>query len=204
MKIHIADEVLEYENDRGNIAKIFDEINIRLSSSSLILSHLIIDGYELYSDFYDYILENVKYIEEIQVVTRTSAEMAQEIMLSKIDYIERARPQIGVLSDEFYKTPSKDSWNKLIDLLGGIRWIIDAFTSIDLNPQLKNIVGNYEQWNLYAQDVLSLGGLVEEFEEVLENNDLVSVADILSYEIVPIFGDMKEKLEKLMEEKVEQ
>lgn len=204
MKLYILNQVLEYENNKDNIDNIFDKINKTTTNSNLILNHLIVDGYELYGDFYDYFLDNIKYIEEIKVITKTIVETAHEIILSTIDYIENSTPQIEILSDEFYKTPSKDSWNKLIDLLGGIKWIIDGFVSIDSNQQLKNIVNSYEQWNLYAQDIYSLKELIEEFEEILENNDLVSIADILSYEIVPIFEDMKEKLEKIIGEKVEQ
>lgn len=198
MKLYILDKVVEYENDKDNIDKIFDEIDETMENSSLILSYLIVDGYELYNDFYDYILENIRYIEEIEVVARTVAETAQEIMLSKIDYIERATPQIEILADEFYKTPCRETWNKLIGLFGGIRWMVDAFMSIDSNSQLKNIVSSYEAWNLYAKDVLTLKELITEFERILENYDIVSVADILSYEIIPIFNDMKDKLEKLV------
>ncbi len=204
MKLYILGQVLEYENSKDNIDKIFDKIKQTISNSNLILSHLIVDEYELYGDFYDYFLDNIKYIEKVKVVTKTVVQMSQEIILSTIDYIENSTPEIEVLSDEFYKTPGKDSWSKLIDLLGGIKWIIDGFVSIDSNQQLKNIVNSYEQWNLYAQDVYSLKELLTEFEEILENNDLVSIADILSYEIVPIFEDMKEKLEKIIGEKVEQ
>lgn len=204
MKLYILDQALEYENNKDNIDTMFNEINQTILNSNLILSHLIVDGYELYGDFYDYFLDNIKYIEEIKVITKTVVEISQEIILSAIDYIESSIPEIEILSDEFYKTPNRDSWNKLSNLIEGLNWIIDGFTSIDLNSQLKNIVNSYEQWNLYAQDIYSLKELIEEFEEVLENNDLVSIADILSYEIVPIFEDMKEKLEKIIGEKVEQ
>ncbi|NLV76544.1 MAG: hypothetical protein GX023_06115, partial [Tissierellia bacterium] len=64
-------------------------------------------------------------------------------------------------------------------------------------------VNNYEEWNLYAKDIHELGELIREFEEILENSDFVSTADILSYEIVPLFREMKAKLERLVLEKVD-
>ena len=91
----------------------------------------------------------------------------------------------------------------MIDLIDGIRWIIDTFVSIDSNVDLKNIVKSYEEWNRYAKDIYSLKELLLEFEEILENSDYVSIADILSYELIPLFKEMKEKLEKLVLEEVD-
>ncbi len=112
-------------------------------------------------------------------------------------------PEIEILADEFYKEPSKESWYSLTELIEGIKWIIDSFVVIDNEPELKEIVNSYEEWNLYAKDIHELAELMGEFEEILENADFVSTADILSYEIVPLFRKMEEKLEKLILEEVD-
>lgn len=203
MKLYILDRILEYENKINIFDDIATEINNTVKKSNLVFSHLVIDGVEVYNDFYDYFLDNIKNIKEIIVVTKTTREISKEIILSTIDYIERAIPEIDILSNEFYRTPSSESWNKLIDLIEGFKWIIDTFVTIDTNSQLKDIVKNYEEWNLYAKDVYSLKVLLNEFEEILENSDLVSTADILSYEIVPLFEEMKDKLKKLVLEEVD-
>ncbi|MBU5676659.1 hypothetical protein KQI88_09530 [Alkaliphilus sp. MSJ-5] len=198
MKIHILNQTLEYENNQNIIDDVFKQINKKVSNSNLIFSHLYIDGQDIYSDFYDYFLDNIKVIQEVKVITKTVKELSEEIMLSTLDYIERAVPEIEILSNEFYKTPTQSTWNKLSDLFEGFNWIISSFVGIDSNTDLKNIINNYEEWNIYAQNVYSLKDLIVEFEDIMQNNDLVSVADILSYEIIPLFNSMKEKLEKLV------
>ncbi len=203
MIIHILDKSLEYENKQEVLDTIFKEIDNIVNSANMIFSHLIIDGQEVYNDFYDYFLDNMKNIQEVKVVTRTAKEAFEEILLSTIDYLNRAIPEIEVLSNEFYKTPSRESWGKLGDLLEGIKWIMDTFMIIDADFGLKNIVNSYEDWNIYAEDIYKLNELLIEFEEILENSDFVSTADILSYEIIPLFNDMKKKLEKLISEEVE-
>lgn len=202
MKIYILGEVLEYENCRDNIDNIFDKINKKVSDSNLILSHLIVDEYELYDGFYDYFLDNIKHIEEIKVVTKTIVETSHEVILYTMDYIEKMIPGIEILSDEFYGIPDVDSWNRLANLIEGINWIIDGFVSIDLSTELKNIVNSYEQWNLYARDVYLLREILTKFEQIFDISDLVFIADMLFYEIVPIFEDMKEKLEKIIGESI--
>jgi hypothetical protein len=203
MIIHILDKTLEYENKKDILDTMFKEINDIVSGTNLIFSHLIIDDLEVYDDFYDYFLDNIKNIEEVIVVTKTIKKMSEEILLSTVDYLERAIPEIEILSNEFYKTPSRESWKKLMDLIEGIKWIMDTFAAIDSNEQLKNIVNSYEEWNIYAKDIYELNELIIEFEEILENSDFVSTADILSYEIIPLFNNMKEKLLKLISEEVE-
>ena len=203
MIIHILDKSLEYENKQEVLDTIFKEIDNIVNSANMIFSHLIIDGQEVYNDFYDYFLDNMKNIQEVKVVTRTAKEAFEEILLSTIDYLNRAIPEIEVLSNEFYKTPSRESWGKLGDLLEGIKWIMDTFMIIDADFDLKNIVNRYEDWNIYAEDIYKLNEILIEFEEILENSDFVSTADILSYEIIPLFNDMKKKLEKLISEEVE-
>lgn len=203
MIIHILGKSLEYENKQEVLDTIFKEIDNIVNSANMIFSHLIIDGQEVYNDFYDYFLDNMKNIQEVKVVTRTAKEAFEEILLSTIDYLNRAIPEIEVLSNEFYKTPSRESWGKLGDLLEGVKWIMDTFMIIDADFGLKNIVNRYEDWNIYAEDIYKLNEILIEFEEILENSDFVSTADILSYEIIPLFNDMKKKLEKLISEEVE-
>lgn len=202
MKIYILNKTLEYENNRKAIDNISKDIEDIISKSEYIFSHLVIDGDDVYGDFNNYFLDNIKSIQEVKVVTKTVKELAQDILLSTIDYIERAIPEIEILSNEFYKTPKKETWNKLAQLIEGMNWIIESFTMIDVNRELKSIVSSYEEWNMYAKDIHELGELIGEFKEILENQDFISVADILFYEIAPLFNEMKEKLEDLVCEEV--
>lgn len=203
MKIHILNEILEYENKNDILDDVFQKIKDAVNSTGLIFSHLIIDGVEIYGDFYDYFLDNIRNIEKVKVITKTLKEISQEIIINTIDYLERAATEIEILSNEFYKTPSEASWQKLTDLLEGIKWIMDTFVAIDANGELKNIVNSYEGWNLYAKDIYSLQELMSDFEQILESSDYISTADILSYEISPLFKNMKEKLEKLVLKEVD-
>jgi len=203
MRLHILDITLEYENKIDVFDNMVEFINNTIRKFNLVFSHLRIDGVEVYNEFYDYFLNNIKNIKEVEVVAKTVKEFSREIILSAIDYMERAIPEIEILSNQFYRVPSSSSWNKLIDLLEGFNWIIDTFMVIDTNRQLKDIVENYEIWNLYAKDIYLLKELLTEFEEILKNGDYISIADILSYEIVPLFSGMKEKLEKIVFEEVD-
>ncbi len=198
MKINILGVTKEYENNRDQIDEVFEYIEKTIEDSNLILSYLEIDGIEVYSDFEDYFLDNIKTIKEINVITRTEKEMYKEILLSTTDYIERAIPEIEILSNEFYKTPTKETWNRLLQLIDGLNWIINSFSIIDSRQNLRDLVDNYEVWNIYAQNIFSLKDLISELDEIIQIRDLVSLGDILAYEVSPLFNKIKEILEKLI------
>lgn len=198
MKVYILDKVLEYNNDKNVIADMFQKIDSILGESNYFFSHLVVDNLEVYGDYEEYFLDNIRHIREVKVISGTIKELANNIMITTIDYINRAIPEINILSGEFYKTPTPQSWDKFSDLLEGITWLIDSFVTIDRNEGLKNIVSSYEEWNCYAKDIFSLQELLSELEEIIENQDIVSLGDMLSYEINPLFKNMKEKLEGLV------
>ncbi|SCG81912.1 hypothetical protein DW1_0292 [Proteiniborus sp. DW1] len=198
MKVYILDKVIEYNNDKSSIESMFQEIDNILDKSNRFFSHLLVDGLEVYGDYYDYFIDNIRNIKEVKVVASTLTELVQNIMISTVDYINRAIPEVDILSNEFYKTPSEQSWAKFSDLLEGIAWIMDSFNAIDTNGRLKELVSSYEEWNNYAKDIYSLHELLRDLEEVMKNQDTVSMGDILSYEINPLLKNIKEKLEGLV------
>lgn len=198
MKIFIEDQILEYENRKDEIDKILNEIDTIIIKSSKILSHMVIDGYEIYENFYDYFLDNIRVIENVEVVALTLKELVDDILISTLNYLERTPNIIENLADKFYKTPDIEAWNDLNDLLGGISWIINTSSSIDQEGRLKDIVSSYEDWNHYAKELFSLQEILPDFEGALSSGDNVTVADILSYEITSIFKEMAERLSRLV------
>lgn len=199
MKIYVLDEVLEYENSEKAIDDMFNEIDEIISKSNYTFSHLEIDGYDVYTDFHEYFVDNIRNIEEVKVIAKTFKEFAEEILNTTANYLEDAIPEIQILSDEFYKSPAQESWKKLADLIEGIKWVMDSFVIVDRSNDIESIVKSHETWNLYAKDIHSLREIIGEFEEILRNEDLVSTADILSYEVAPLFKEMLDKLNELVD-----
>lgn len=198
MKIYVDNQTLEYINDKCNIDEILNEIDSRISKSSKILSSMIIDGVELFSDYIDYFLDNIDSIEKVEVILLTYIELVNEILRSTLNYLKRTPELIENLANSFYKSPDRNSWSDLNDLLEGIGWLISTFSSIDNDRNLNDIVSNHESWNIYSKEVISLSKILPDFEDALSNQDTVTIADLLSYEIQPKFNSMTEKLSELL------
>lgn len=190
MKIYILDKVLEFENNKIFLDNIFDEIEDILSEASEIIDYIVVDNVKIYEDFYNYFFDKINEIEKVEIVTVTYKKLINDILGSTLDYLEKGLPIISNLGNNFYNTPTKESWKDLNDLLGAISWMMNTFSLVDQNPKIKDIVLNYENWNLYAKEVFLLKELLTDFEDALMNEDILTIGDILLYEILPIFNRM--------------
>lgn len=122
MKIFIEDQILEYENNREKIDNILREIDNVIEKTAKTLSHMIIDGNEVISDFNDYFLDNINNINKVEVVALTYKELVDDILNSTLDYLERTPELIEGLANTFYKEPTKNlgriSMIYLVELVG--------------------------------------------------------------------------------------
>lgn len=198
MKLFILKETFELDNKMESVEKIFDYIKQVLDETEYNFSYMIVDGEEVHDEFEIYLGDNIKFIEEVKIVMLTLREMIRENLITIDEYIGRSIPIIKSLSDKFYKEPSVDDWKQIGELFEGMGFIFHTLESIDSMDNLNEIVSNYEVWNEYVKEVKSLDEVIKELHSAIENNDTVLIGDMLSYEIVPVFEKMKEKLEVLV------
>jgi len=198
MIIYIQDEVLEFDNDPKIIEQILTMINEKLDEKELKFSHLIIDEIPIYGDFYNYFIEHIERINKVEVVLLTITDLVNETIITANDYISNAIPLITQLAEEFYQQPNKETWTKLNDLFEGVQWIIESLTQIDSIKNLSNIVNDYETWNEYVQGVSKLSAIIPQLESSIIAKDIISIGDMLMYEIMPVFESMLDKLQFLL------
>lgn len=198
LKVYIDNQILEFNNDKSGIEKILNEIEKEVTKTSKVLNSLIIDDYEIFSDYYDYFLDNIRVIEKVEVVLLTYKELVNETLSSTLDYLKRTPELIENLANSFYKSSCHKSWSDLDALLEGITWLVESFSTIDSNRNLNDVISDYKSWNLYSRDIISLSEILPDFEDALSNRDNIIIADILSYEIQPKFNTMVDNLSKLV------
>jgi len=197
MYIQIQNEVLEFENKLEITQQILNSIDERLIKGNLQFSHLIIDGEDIYDDFYNYISENIKNVEKVEVVVLTLDEMINEMILSSYNYVKNAIPIISKLAEKFYQRLNESTWSELSDLFEGIQWIMGSQTQINSINNLDTIVNDYDIWNEYVKEVSKLNNIIPELENAILGKDNILIGDITLYEIVPVFEAMLKKLEFL-------
>jgi len=201
LKFVVDGNIYFLEKDEEIIEKIADILTDEMEKTNKVIKSFEIDGLELYQDYFEYILDNLNYIENIKVKLITYKELVGETLIGTIDYLQGAAEEIVPLSEAFYAEPTKKSWDDFSDLLEGINWIISVFNLIDNDKSLIETLPSYEIWNLYAKDILTLNELIPQMNDALNSKDNTLLADLMMYEILPLYEDMREQLLSLYNSK---
>ncbi|MGV3240723.1 hypothetical protein ACEF17_11565, partial [Streptococcus hyovaginalis] len=144
---------------------------------------------EVYRDFEYKLTEDIGKIEKIQLVTKTIKEFISDLTVSLNEYYGRAVPIIKQLTEQFYQSPTEESWVLLQDLLEGLNWIYNTIKGI-CNMELDE----------YRENLLLVSSHLDNelpnLLEAIENHDFILIGDIISYEILPQFESIISITEK--------
>jgi len=112
-----------------------------------------------------FLKDNIAQDIEVRIKTATPEKLRLELVDSTIEYLERLVGSIDDLAAQFYAGPDQAAWKKLSDFLEGLDYICQAL-------KLLNIDFDQDQFNQ----------MLQEFMQTMESQDIVTVADLLSYE----------------------
>jgi hypothetical protein len=102
-------------------------------------------------------------------------------------YLGRAIPQIEILADELYQMKSKETWEKLIQFIEGLQWLIKIAGYFEDQP-MAPYSGDYRQFLNTVQNQIG------EMETAISNDDQVLIADLITYEFLPALVNLYETL----------
>jgi len=186
MKVTVNNNTKKFENKNGVFEQIQDFLNKSLIDSEMFFSHMIIDEVEVYHDYELYIEDRLSKIENILIEVKSYLEFTNDIILSIHDYSDRALPELKQLSDAFYQSSTSSSWSNLDDLVEALQWIYNAIMSIDKEKDTPS------NWDKYITIAASFEVLFPNLLEALETQDHILIADIIAYEIIPLFQDINQ------------
>jgi hypothetical protein len=158
----------------ASTSKIYKED--RLIYSVEINDNPVFSGYE------QIIVNDYKDINRININTRTKKESIVETELALADYLEKFIPASRQIADYFYGDMDEEQWAEFTQLVEGLSWIVNSLKFLQI------LHGNQET---LAVPVLQVEALVNELGESLERAEYTLTADLLNYEIAPLFEKMK-------------
>ena len=191
MKLLFQDQTIEFE-PTVPVDDIILKIN-QLLGDDYYFSHLIVDGEEIKESPEQYLLNYVGSITEVQIIAVEAKVFINDLLLSAEEYIKRATPILEVVAERFYETPTAEEYNDLNDLFGGLQWLTSMISVINESKVRP------EKWDDTKEMIESLQDVLNDFAEALENNDTVLIADLLSYEIKPVFEELNEQMTDIID-----
>ncbi len=179
MKLLFKESLTEYK-ETPTVEDIIMKTN-ELLGEDLYFSHYVADGVEVNEAPKLFLEQNLLTINQLEVISIHAKEFINELLLSSEEYTNRSLPYIKELTDEFYNNPSPSNWNSLGELFEGIQWISTMFELVDQSTVRPS------NWDEVTQQTIVMKDELENFEEAMKSTDTVLIADLLQYEILPVF-----------------
>ncbi|MCI1858749.1 MAG: hypothetical protein LKI80_11385 [Sporolactobacillus sp.] len=173
---------------RPTVQQVLNEVQHSLPSGRFY-SHLVADGEAVYENEEKYLQDHLVNIHELKIMTQTVHEMVAGSLKLATGYLNRAVPQLPELADRFYQNPGPDDWKTFSDLLGGIEWLDETLTLIAR-------VRTGSRRDVLQRSLNAIRQQVKNMDEALKASDSTLTADILQYEIQPLFIDLRNQIKQ--------
>jgi hypothetical protein len=118
-------------------------------------------------------------IRQIEVVTKSMMQMLDESISLTRDYLDRAIPELEILAAELYQGQTKETWEKLVQFIDGLKWLIKMAGYFQDQPM-------HTSFEAFRRFLTAVQNHLEEFETALSASDQVLIADLLTYEFLPV------------------
>jgi hypothetical protein len=195
MELIFKNETVQF-GELSSVEEIIEKIN-ELLADQYYFSHLIVDGEEIYEDPESYLLNSLESISTIEVAVKTIQEFVNEVLIMAKDYLTNAIPEMTSLADGFYQNPTSENWVDFSAMLEGMQWLNKTINVID---KAKERPANWNECiKLAAQFEMELKNL----EQAVENSDNVLIADIIQYELLPVYEALLEEINTTIDTEVE-
>ncbi len=192
MHLQIANNKFCFDNTPVGVERSFQKIDEVLSASSLYMSHLVVDGTDVIENHYDYLLEHMEEVQEVEVKVLTPQEQLFQVWWVLDNYLSQVVPETLQLAGEFYQKPDDSTWQRFITVMGGVQKLIDIITAMMADHTLAN---ETEVVNLLARNFQDE---LETLKGAVERQDMTLVADILRHELVPFMEKLHREVEGML------
>ncbi|WP_411502693.1 hypothetical protein [Brevibacillus centrosporus] len=189
MRLTILNQEFSLDSQKISAIDTIELIREKTKNSTLIFSHLRIDGVDVFHEHIEYLTANLAEIVHIEVIMVKVEELITDMLESAHQYVQGAIPAIKALSDEFYKSGSDQVWVKLEQLVEGIQFCQETSQFI----KQQNAKESHSQYEV----LLDFTNEVEVLMEAVQQQDAILIGDILQYEILPKFEQVSAGLPQI-------
>lgn len=140
-----------------------------------------INGFSLYEGYEKYLVDHISDIERVNIKTISRIESVEDTEKALDEYLKRFIPGSLKVSEYLYGDLSEDLWKDFSDFIVGLEWIVKA---LEFDMVLFKSEGVETPEYLSILD--NLGSFISEMDNCLQQQDYVSVGDIIQFEIVPL------------------
>lgn len=195
MKITFGDNEYNIENHGDEVISLLGRISAEAMARNMVISHVFVDDQEVYAQLEEIINSiDLESVSSITIIAVSKQDYEINILTEGYRYIIRAIPEIEKLAVSFYTGGLNEDWRKFQDFIEGLQWLIQINES--------GIAKRYIEGNDLIQIEAELKEQPSKLLVCLENQDLVMLADMISYEVLPVVKRLAEQLSIFLENEV--
>ena len=172
-------------NQHEALEHIMKAISTQAEEKSLIFSHMIIDGVEVYDDPMSYIEHNFNHIEEIEAILKTEEEVLGQYVLELYSILYQGLPQIVNLGKLFTVNINDKIWDEMDSFLKEMGILINVYNELLANYQTLTNKFAQINWHAIDNEFNIFTGAIAAMGTYIENQDTVVIADLILYEVLP-------------------
>ncbi|MGE7544926.1 hypothetical protein [Sporosarcina newyorkensis] len=191
MKLLFQEQIVEFEQ-RPSADDVIEAIN-KLLKRDFYFGHLVADGVEITEEPELFLTKELGTIESLVIIGIPAKEFINDLLLSAEEYTERAKPYISNLFNAFYNNPAGEDWASLAELFEGIQWLSTMIDTVAVSTVCPT------NWATINASVAELQCELKNLEEALENTDTVLIADMLQYEVLPVFEEIAKEIKEIID-----
>lgn len=183
---------IKLENNEAGIMTIFEHINESIEDGTLVFSHLVVDGVDVYENHEAYLSEQINEIMKVEIITREMKAMIWDTMTSVNEYLERAIPALKQLRDEGF---TNELWLEIDHLGEGMQWMLQ-FVEIT-----KEAVEQPLNWKAVEKAIKDCEAGFAKLLGAVEVKDPILISHMLSKEVTPAYEELQASIELSLEDK---
>lgn len=180
MKLDIKGRLVDLGSGDEALDKLQAEIDQESCQGAYAVRRVLVDGTEIYGDYINHIQERISTIHTVTIEMATQSEMRREMIEDALAYLNRAIPVLEPLSERFVQGPDSEAWSLLGHMVEGMQWVAGMLTTT-----LQSRANSYREGITQA-----IGNL----QEAIQFQDYTSISDIIHFEILPVYEDIRDHL----------
>jgi len=193
------EDLLNVEGD-GTVEELIAQAQAFILSNGRVITSIRVDGKEVFPNTGNGLLKkDIKEVNSVEITTTSQKELAVETLVEVYSLLGRLQGSLGNVVDNIRRGKVGDAMVWLRECLDG--WRIVAEASEKALALLTAIIPGIE---LPLEDMIRQNtkaiNLLREASSALSRRDMVYLADLIEYELMPLVEDREEALRQIGEE----
>jgi hypothetical protein len=195
MKVSINGVKQEESEFKGDIlGAILDSMVVKTPGS--YIRRIWLDDKEFPSDDQEVLQKKPSDIDSLEVELSNLKELVATNLVNALDYLKKLIPGFEQAADLFRAGNEQEANKYYLQILDGIDWFSQVVSIIMKANEGKMELPDADDESLQVREK-KLTDLMKQMLEANKNQDWVLLADILEYEMIPLYKDWENILSKL-------